>query len=208
MWDRRHVQTAPITLHWEGRHQATCFASRQGGDEARAAALEASWAVTNLAALEHDVVEAVAPTAPLLVAHLNRASGYAVSEQCAWALGEYSVLVFGILRWVQPGAVDELLVGDDRKHGWRLQRAGSSGGSQWRSATPGKAALVRSRGLPVRVSGDLSRAHCSLGPVKPTLGPPHAGKRYTAVFGGPCPVQGASLCCHLKGVLFGRVEPS
>lgn len=86
--DGRHVYDLQSLSTGKAEHQATCFASRQGGDEARAAALEASWAVTNLAALEHDVVEAVAPTAPLLVAHLSRASGFAVSEQCAWALGE------------------------------------------------------------------------------------------------------------------------
>ena len=91
--------------------QAYLAFSRQGGDEARAVALEASWAVTNLAALEHDVVEAVAPTAPLLVAHLNRASGYAVSEQCAWALGNNQRTYVSILPEGRTGAASHDVLG-------------------------------------------------------------------------------------------------
>ena len=48
---------------------------------------EAAWALTNLAVGEPEVVKAVVPAAPVLIAHLSGGSGLAVAEQCAWALG-------------------------------------------------------------------------------------------------------------------------
>ncbi|KAK9808864.1 hypothetical protein WJX72_005408 [[Myrmecia] bisecta] len=49
--------------------------------------LEAAWSLTNLAAGDHAVVEAVAPAAPIMIAHLGAGAGLGVAEQCAWALG-------------------------------------------------------------------------------------------------------------------------
>lgn len=48
---------------------------------------EAAWALTNLAVGQAEVVEAVVPAAPVLIAYLGGGSGPAVAEQCAWALG-------------------------------------------------------------------------------------------------------------------------
>jgi hypothetical protein len=36
---------------------------------------------------QHEVVKAVVPAAPVLIAYLGGGSGLAVAEQCAWALG-------------------------------------------------------------------------------------------------------------------------
>jgi importin subunit alpha-1 len=49
---------------------------------------EAAWALTNLAVGEPEVVKAVVPAAPVLIALLGGDSGsLVVAEQCAWALG-------------------------------------------------------------------------------------------------------------------------
>ncbi len=39
---------------------------------------------------QHEVVKAVVPAAPVLIAYLGGGSGLAVAEQCAWALGASS----------------------------------------------------------------------------------------------------------------------
>lgn len=59
------------------------------GEAAAAAvtALEAAWALTNLAAADHDVARAVLPAAPALMLHLVGGSGVPVAQQAAWALG-------------------------------------------------------------------------------------------------------------------------
>jgi hypothetical protein len=51
------------------------------------AVFEAAWALTNLAVGDAEVVRAVVPAAPLLIAYLGGGQGLAVAEQCAWALG-------------------------------------------------------------------------------------------------------------------------
>lgn len=48
---------------------------------------EASWAITNLAVGDTDIVKAVVPLAPILIAHIGGESGLSIAEQCAWALG-------------------------------------------------------------------------------------------------------------------------
>lgn len=62
--------------------------SRQGGRETAEAVLEVAWAITNLAAGQHDIVKTVLLSAPALIAHLSGWLGLPVAEQCAWALGE------------------------------------------------------------------------------------------------------------------------
>ena len=54
--------------------------------------LEASWAITNLAADQHAVAAAMLATAPMLIAHLAGTAGLTAAEQCAWALGEPPLL--------------------------------------------------------------------------------------------------------------------
>ncbi len=54
-------------------------------------ALEAAWALTNLAAADHEVACAVLPAAPALILHLAGGSGIAVAQQAAWTLGEQSM---------------------------------------------------------------------------------------------------------------------
>lgn len=51
-------------------------------------ALEAAWALTNLAAADHEVAGAVLPAAPALILHLAGGSGIAVAQQAAWTLGD------------------------------------------------------------------------------------------------------------------------
>ena len=48
---------------------------------------EASWALTNLAVGDPQVVKAIVPAVPVLIMHLTGGSGFDVAEQCAWALG-------------------------------------------------------------------------------------------------------------------------
>ena len=60
---------------------------RRDDADATEAILEAAWAITNLAAGEHEVVQAVVVSAPALIAHLSGWHGLPVAEQCAWALG-------------------------------------------------------------------------------------------------------------------------
>ncbi|EIE22243.1 ARM repeat-containing protein [Coccomyxa subellipsoidea C-169] len=60
---------------------------RQGGRETAEAVLEVAWAITNLAAGQHDIVKTVLLSAPALIAHLSGWLGLQVAEQCAWALG-------------------------------------------------------------------------------------------------------------------------
>ncbi len=50
--------------------------------------LQIAWAVTNLAAAEHEIVKAVLVSAPALIAHLSGWLSSPVAEQCAWALGK------------------------------------------------------------------------------------------------------------------------
>ncbi|KAK9915114.1 hypothetical protein WJX75_004856 [Coccomyxa subellipsoidea] len=60
---------------------------RQDGQDTAEAVLEAAWAITNLAAGQHDVVKTVLVSAPALIAHLSGWLGNPVADQCAWALG-------------------------------------------------------------------------------------------------------------------------
>lgn len=62
---------------------------RRDDADAADAVLEAAWAITNLAAGRHEVVEAVVVSAPALIAHLSGWLGLPVAEQCAWALGMF-----------------------------------------------------------------------------------------------------------------------
>ena len=55
-------------------------------------ALEAAWALTNLAAADHGVAGAVLPAAPALILHLSGGSGVLIAQQAAWALGEHDAL--------------------------------------------------------------------------------------------------------------------
>ena len=55
---------------------------------ARDTVLEAAWICTNLACTGEAAAAAVLAAAPVLALHLDCAHGYAVAEQCAWALGE------------------------------------------------------------------------------------------------------------------------
>lgn len=48
---------------------------------------QASWALTNLAVGTSQVVEAIIPAAPILIAHIGGDGGFAMAEQCAWAIG-------------------------------------------------------------------------------------------------------------------------
>lgn len=48
---------------------------------------EAAWALTNLAVGDSEVVRAVVPAAPILIAYTEGGNGLALAEQCAWALG-------------------------------------------------------------------------------------------------------------------------
>lgn len=64
------------------------MSSRQDGQDTAEAVLEAAWAITNLAAGQHDVVKTVLVSAPALIAHLSGWLGNAVADQCAWALGD------------------------------------------------------------------------------------------------------------------------
>ena len=50
--------------------------------------LEAAWICTNLACAGVAAAAAMLAAAPVLALHLDCAHGYAVAEQCAWALGE------------------------------------------------------------------------------------------------------------------------
>ena len=50
--------------------------------------LEAAWICTNLACAGKAAAAAVLAAAPVLALLLDCAHGYAVAEQCAWALGE------------------------------------------------------------------------------------------------------------------------
>jgi importin subunit alpha-1 len=59
----------------------------QAGTSALEAVFEASWALTNLAVGDTDIVKAVVPLAPILIAHVGGESGLSIAEQCAWALG-------------------------------------------------------------------------------------------------------------------------
>ncbi|CAK0785599.1 hypothetical protein CVIRNUC_008809 [Coccomyxa viridis] len=54
---------------------------------ARDTVLEAAWICTNLACAGEAAAAAVLAAAPVLALHLDCAHGYAVAEQCAWALG-------------------------------------------------------------------------------------------------------------------------
>lgn len=62
--------------------------SRHDSRETAEAVLQIAWAVTNLAAAEHEIVKAVLVSAPALIAHLSGWLGSPVAEQCAWALGK------------------------------------------------------------------------------------------------------------------------
>eukprot|EP00890_Picochlorum_soloecismus_P001482 jgi/Picsp_1/2334/NSC_05797-R1_importin alpha isoform 9 len=67
---------------------------------------QAAWALTNLAVGEADVVRAILPVAPILIAHVSGDNGLAMAEQCAWAVGniaEEDVEYRGIL--ISNGAV-------------------------------------------------------------------------------------------------------
>lgn len=59
-------------------------------------ALEAAWALTNLAAADHEVAGAVLPAAPALILHLAGGSGVPVAQQAAWALGAVSAGVLSL----------------------------------------------------------------------------------------------------------------
>ena len=49
---------------------------------------QASWALTNVAVGSSDVVEAILPAAPILIAYINEGEhGWVMAEQSAWALG-------------------------------------------------------------------------------------------------------------------------
>lgn len=50
--------------------------------------LEATWAITNLAAGPKKCVEAALPAAPMLVVLLQSSSSRQIAEQSAWALGQ------------------------------------------------------------------------------------------------------------------------
>ena len=56
--------------------------------------LETAWICTNLACAGKGAAAAVLAAAPVLVLHLDCAHGYAVAEQCAWALGETPCFTF------------------------------------------------------------------------------------------------------------------
>lgn len=67
-----------------------CYGTSSAASEAASAAvtaLEAAWALTNLAAADHDVAQTVIPAAPALILHLGGGSGMPVAQQAAWALG-------------------------------------------------------------------------------------------------------------------------
>lgn len=67
---------------------------------------QAAWALTNLAVGDADVVRAILPAAPILIAHVGGDNGLAMAEQCAWAIGniaEEDVEYRGIL--ISNGAV-------------------------------------------------------------------------------------------------------
>jgi hypothetical protein len=66
-----------------------CGTSSAASEAASAAvtALEAAWALTNLAAADHEVAQSVLPAAPALILHLGGGSGMPVAQQAAWALG-------------------------------------------------------------------------------------------------------------------------
>ena len=49
--------------------------------------LEAAWCLTNMAAAEHEVAEAVLTAGPLFVALLGGGWGPLLAWQCAWAIG-------------------------------------------------------------------------------------------------------------------------
>jgi hypothetical protein len=71
-----------------GRVEDSCVGrSRSSTPAGLEVVLEAAWALTNLAAGEHEVVAAVLPAGPVLTAHLS--SAVPIAEQCAWALGEH-----------------------------------------------------------------------------------------------------------------------
>jgi hypothetical protein len=50
---------------------------------------QASWALTNLAVGTSEVIKAIIPAAPILIAHISSPphGGFAMAEQCAWAIG-------------------------------------------------------------------------------------------------------------------------
>lgn len=52
-----------------------------------AAALEAAWVLTNIAAAHHDAAAAVMAAAPAFIAHLSGQPGCQLARQCAWAIG-------------------------------------------------------------------------------------------------------------------------
>jgi hypothetical protein len=67
-----------------------CYGASSAASEAASAAvtaLEAAWALTNLAAADHDIAQTVLPAAPALILHLGGGSGMPVAQQAAWALG-------------------------------------------------------------------------------------------------------------------------
>lgn len=72
-------------------HMSCAPACRRDDADAAEAVLEAAWTITNLAAGEYEVVEAVVVTAPALIAHLSGWLGLPVAERCAWALGMFAV---------------------------------------------------------------------------------------------------------------------
>eukprot|EP00873_Tetraselmis_striata_P032829 jgi/Tetstr1/453093/TSEL_003933.t1 len=75
------VQTGVVPLLVRELQDASTSA---GGSEA---AMEAAWALTNLAAGEYPVAKEVMPAAPLLVMQVSAAQAEPQAEQCAWALG-------------------------------------------------------------------------------------------------------------------------
>lgn len=59
----------------------------QASSRAEAAALEATWVLTNIAAAHHDAAAAVMPAAPALIAHLSGQAGCQLARECAWTIG-------------------------------------------------------------------------------------------------------------------------
>lgn len=48
---------------------------------------QAAWALTNLAVGDSEVVQALMPAAPILIAYVGGDNGLTMAEQCAWAIG-------------------------------------------------------------------------------------------------------------------------